>query len=97
KVAQSHRSERANVVRLARDQEAAEFTEVGRDREFVDLALAAAFGEQRERLARMGNETRRMRGDANVVEAVVGEQRARRIPSVARHAASLAVEGRPST
>src|SRR5436309_1039695 len=94
-VAEPGRLEGADVVRLLGDQEAPELGEVGLDGELVDLLqVSRAYGGGR--LARQVDEVRLVRGDADVVELLVGEERAHGREGVAAVAAALAVEEAPA-
>src|ERR1700674_2094455 len=95
-VAQTHGPECADIVWLLAHQEAADLAEVARDGEAIDILRAATLAEQRQRLARMRHELRAVRRYADIMKPVIGEHRTGRIPSVARHAAALAVEDRPA-
>src|SRR5438093_13412844 len=94
-VAESGRLEGADVVRLLGDQEAPELGEVGLDGELVHL-LQVSRAHGAGRLARQVDEVGLVRGDADVVELLVGEERAHGREGVAGVAAALAVEEAPA-
>src|SRR5881409_2790818 len=94
-VAEPGRLEGADVVRLLGDQEAPQLGEVGLDGELVDLLhIARAHGAGG--LARQVDEVRLVRRDTDVVEFLVGEERAHGRERVAVAAAALAVEETPA-
>src|SRR5580658_2512226 len=88
--------ERADVRRVARDDEAAKLRHVRLQGEPVELFLRGILGEDFHRSLRELLEVLVARRDADVVKAAVRPHGARCAQLVARGAARLAVEQRPS-
>ena len=93
-VAEGHRLERADVVHLLGHEEATELGELALQSELVDLLLVAGVDE-RDRLARELREVLLVRGNADVVELLVAEERRHRVAGMTRVATPASVEDRP--
>jgi hypothetical protein len=91
-VAQALGAEAADIVGLFGDQESSKTAHVSLDRELIDLKRSATLSQNSQRLVGERNEIGFVRRHADIVKLEIGEQRLRRIPSVARHAAAVAIE-----
>ena len=76
---------------MLRSHETAELRQVGAQRQLVDRLQAIVLAQQRLGLGGQALEVLMARGHADVVEAVVGAERVRRVELVAAHAACLSV------